>query len=258
MQPVHRILEPAICITIQGAKCAIVGENRYVYREGQAFIVTVEVPCHYTVPVASPTHPYLGLLIKLDRAYTQEVIEELGIRLKHASDDSARGAFVLDLSPQLLDCALRSVRLLDTPEAIPMLYPGIMREICYWLLAGPGGDQIVHITMANGYDRRVIQAIQRLRDKFSEPILVEDLASAAGMSPATFHRRFKSVTSMSPLQYQKQLRLLEARRLMTAGNTNVESVAFKVGYVSASQFSREYTRMFGKSPRRDISTWRSS
>jgi transcriptional regulator GlxA family with amidase domain len=133
-----------------------------------------------------------------------------------------------------------------------------MREICYWLLTGPGGEQIVHTTITNGHERRVIEAIHQLRDRFNEPVRVEDLAVHAHMSPATFHRQFKSVTSMTPLQYQKQLRLLEARRLMIANNANVETAAFQVGYESSSQFSREYTRMFGKPPRRDISALRFS
>ena len=123
-----------------------------------------------------------------------------------------------------------------------------MREICYWLLTGPGGEQIVHTTITNGHERRVIEAIHRLRDRFDQPVRIEDLAISAHMSPATFHRQFKSVTSMTPLQYQKQLRLLEARRLMIASNANVETAAFQVGYESPSQFSREYTRMFGTPP----------
>jgi transcriptional regulator GlxA family with amidase domain len=139
-----------------------------------------------------------------------------------------------------------------------MLYPGIIREICYWLLTSSACDQIVDFAMVNVHDSRVLRAIRHLRDKFSDQIRVEELASAVGMSPATFHRQFKSVTSMSPLQYQKQLRLLEARRLMMTSNFNVEGVAFEVGYLSVSQFSREYSRMFGKPPRRDMSTCRLS
>jgi AraC-like DNA-binding protein len=252
-QPSHRIFKPALCITVQGAKWATFGDKRYDYRAGQALVVSVEMPSRGTVSAASPTDPFLGLVIEFDRAIMQDVMEELGMRLKPSGGEKARAAFVTDLSSQLADCALRGVRLLETPEAIPTLYPGIMREICYWLLTGPGGDQIVHTTMANGHERRVLEAIHALRDRFSEAIHVEDLAVTARMSPATFHRQFKSVTSMTPLQYQKQMRLLEARRLMIASNANVETAAFQVGYESASQFSREYTRMFGRSPRRDVS-----
>jgi AraC-like DNA-binding protein len=256
--PAHRIFKPALCITVQGAKWATFGEKRYDYRAGQALVVSVEMPSRGTVSAASPSEPFLGLVIELDLAIMQELMEELGMRVKAAGNEKARGAYVTDLSSQLLDCALRSMRLLEAPEAIPILYPGLMREMCYWLLTGPGGEQIVHTTITNGHERRVIEAIHHLRDRFNEPVRVEDLAIHAHMSPATFHRQFKSVTSMTPLQYQKQLRLLEARRLMIASNANVETAAFQVGYESSSQFSREYTRMFGKPPRRDISALRFS
>jgi hypothetical protein len=145
-QPSHRIFKPALCITVQGAKWATFGEQRYDYRAGQALVVSVEMPSRGTVSAASPTEPFLGLVIKFDRAIMQDVMEELGMRLKPSGSEKARGAFVTDLSSQLADCALRGVRLLETPEAIPTLYPGIMREICYWLLTEPGGDQIVHMT----------------------------------------------------------------------------------------------------------------
>ncbi len=257
-RPSHRIFKPALCITLQGAKWVIFGERRFDYRAGQALVVSVEMPSLGTVSAASPMEPYLGIVIEFDLAIMQEVIEQLGGYVKLSEVDQARGALVMDLSRPLIDCALRSLRLLDTPQAIPLLYPGIMREICYWLLTGPNGEQIVQITMANGHEHRVIQAIHQLRERFSEPVRIEELADIARMSPATFHRQFKSITSMTPLQYQKQLRLLEARRLMVSSNANVETAAFQVGYESPSQFSREYTRMFGRSPRRDISALRSA
>ncbi len=210
------------------------------------------MPSRGTVSAASLTAPFLGLVLEFDRAILQDVMEELGIHLKPSAGEKAHGAFVIQLTRPLGDCALRAVHLLETPEAIPALYPGILREICYWLLTGPGGDQIVHMTLTHGQERRVFEAIHHLRDRFTEPIRIDDLAVTARMSSATFHRQFKSVTSMTPLQYQKQLRLLEARRLLLDTNASVETAAFQVGYESASQFSREYTRTFGKSPRRDI------
>ena len=250
--PSHRIFRPALCITLQGAKWATFGDKRYEYSAGQALVVSVEMPSRGTVSAASRKEPFLGIAIEFDRAVMQGVLEELGRPLRPAGNEKARSVFVIRMNHQLADCALRAVRLLDTPDAIPMLYPAIMREICYWLLTGPGGDQIVPRTMTNGRERRVLEAIHHLRDRFSESIRVDDLAVSARMSAATFHRQFKSVTSMTPLQYQKQLRLLEARRLMLTSSANVETAAFQVGYESASQFSREYTRMFGKSPRRDV------
>lgn len=257
VQPVRRASGLAMCLTVQGAEWEMIGTRRCDYRAGQAFIFSVEERSRCTAPLASKMNPYLGLVIELDRAYLQQMIEELGTSARPVDPSVSCGGFVLDLSRQLLDCVLRSIRLLNTPKAIPMLYPGIMREICYWLLTGPACEQIVDLAKT-AYDKRVLEAIQHLRGYFSSQIRVEELANAAGMSPATFHRQFKSVTSMSPLQYQKQLRLLEARRLMIVNALNVESVAYEVGYVSASQFSREYSRMFGMSPRRDMSTSRSA
>lgn len=251
-QPSHRIYRPALCITLQGAKWAAFGDKRFVYRAGQALVVSVEMPSRGSVSAASPTEPFLGLVVEFDRAILQDVMEELGMHLKPSGSERARGAFVIDMTSPLVDCALRAVRLLEIPKAIPALYPGILRELCYWLLTGPGGDQIVHMTLTHGQERRVFEAIHHLRDRFTEAIRIDDLAVTAGMSTSTFHRQFKSVTSMTPLQYQKQLRLLEARRLMLTSNTSVETAAFQVGYESASQFSREYSRIFGKSPRRDI------
>jgi AraC-like DNA-binding protein len=246
-------------MTLQGTKWATFDEKRYRFAAGQALMVAVDIPSRGTVTVASPARPYLGIAMGLDFVIMQEVAEEIKMPLAVSGKPKARGAFVLSLSRQLVDCAQHAIGLLDTPEAIPTLYPGIMREVCYWLLKGPGGDQVSQIMiMANGHDQRIIQAIHTLRDKLSESTHVTELALAANMSSATFHRQFKSVTGMTPVQYQKQLRLHEARRLMIFGSATVESAALEVGYASASQFSREYSRMFGASPRRDASSWRHS
>jgi transcriptional regulator GlxA family with amidase domain len=170
--------------------------------------------------------------------------------------DLGRGALVTDLNGQLIDCTLRTLRLLETPKAIPILYPAIMREICYWLLTGPHGGEVMRMTLANSHAQRVVRAIHTLRDRFAEPIRIDELASIARMSPSAFHRQFKAITAMTPLQYQKQLRLLEARRLIVTEAANVETAAFQVGYESPSQFSREYSRMFGAPPRRDVAALR--
>jgi len=258
-RPAQCLIEPALCMSLEGAKWATFGEKCYKYEAGQALVVAVDLPSRGTVSVASSKKPYLGLVMELNFAIMQKVAEEIELPLTVSGKPNARGAFILELNRQLVDCAQHAVRLLKTPEAIPILYPGIMREVCYWLLTGPGGAQISQLMMmANGHDQRVIQAIHNFRDQLSEAIHVEDLALAANMSPTTFYRHFKSITGMAPLQYQKQLRLHEARRLMIFSNAMVESAAHEVGYASVSQFSREYTRMFGTSPRRDVSTWRRS
>ena len=258
-QPALCTIRPALCITIQGEKCATFGEKSYDYGKGQGLVVTVEMPSRGTVCAASRTEPYLGLVVELDFTILQQVAEEVGPHLRSETKSKACGAFTLPLNSHLLNCALRAVRLAETPDAIATLYPGIMREICYWLLIGPDGNQIRHVMMmANSHDHRVMQAVHHLRDRFREPIQVEELAQVAHMSATTFHRQFKSLTAMAPLQYQKQLRLLEARRMMVSGDANVENAAYEVGYASASQFSREYTRMFGTPPSRDASAWRVS
>jgi len=249
--PNHLIFKPALCMVVQGAKWAIFGDRRFDYRAGQALVVSVEMPALGTVAEASPTEPYLGIIIEFDLAVMRQVMGQLNTP-PEASNKVGQGVFVTDFDGPLEDCALRMVRLLDTPEAIPVLYPTIMREICYWLLTGPHGSDIVKMTLTNSHAQQVISAIHLLRDRFAEPVRITELASVAQMSPSAFHRQFKAITSMTPLQYQKRLRLLEARRLMVSHAMNVETAAFQVGYESPSQFSREYSRMFAMSPRRDV------
>lgn len=247
----YHICKPALCIVVQGAKWTMFGETRFNYHAGQAMVVSVEMPAFSTIVEASPSEPYLGVIIELDLALMREIIDSLDA-LPEMTDDVDRSVFVTDFDGPLADCALRMMRLLETPRAISILYPTIMREICYWLLTGPHGGDIVKMTLTNNHAQRVIRAIHSLRDRFAEPVRIEELALVAQMSPSAFHRQFKAITSMTPLQYQKQLRLLEARRLMVTDAANVETAAFQVGYESPSQFSREYSRMFGMSPRRDI------
>jgi AraC-like DNA-binding protein len=253
----HLIYKPALCIVVQGTKWTTFGDRQYEYRAGQALVVTVEMPAFGTVAEASQSKPYLGVIIEFDLGLMREVMESLD-PLPSGSSDRGRGVFVTNFDGPLADCARRMVRLLETPQAIPFLYPTIMREICYWLLSGPHGGDVIAMTMAKSHTRCILSAIHSLRGHFSEPIRIEELASAAQMSPSAFHRQFKSITSMTPLQYQKQLRLLEARRLMVADEANVETAAFQVGYESPSQFSREYSRMFGMPPRRDAASLRNA
>lgn len=250
-QPHYLVYKPALCIVVQGAKWAMFGDRRLDYRAGQALVVSVEMPALGTVCEASPSEPYLGVIIEFDLSAMREVRDSLETPPTGGGERS-RGIFVTDFAGPLADCALRMVRLLDTPAAIPILYPALMREICYWLLSGPHGAEVMSMTLASSHTRCVLDAIHALRDRFSEPVRIEELASVARLSPSAFHRQFKSITSMTPLQYQKQLRLMEARRLMLAEEANVETAACQVGYESASQFSREYSRLFGLPPRRDV------
>jgi AraC-like DNA-binding protein len=249
--PSHMIFRPAMCIVAQGAKWATFGDNRLEYSAGQALVIGVETPSIGRVVEASPGEPCLVLAFELDLAIMRSVAEGLDTP-PIASGEPGRGVFVTDFQGPLADCALRLVRLLDTPKAIPTLHPIIMREICYWLLTGPHGGDVARLTLANGPSRRVISAMHSLRNRFKEAVRIAELAAVAQMSPSAFHRQFKALTSLTPLQYQKQLRLLEARRLMVSRAFNVEAAAFEVGYESPSQFSREYTRMFGVPPKRDV------
>lgn len=249
--PSHMISRPAMCIVAQGAKWATFGGNRLEYRAGQALVVGVETPSTGRVVEASPGEPCLVLAFELDLAMIRSVAEGLDTPPR-ASGEPGRGVFVTDFQGPIADCALRLVRLLDTPKAIPTLYPGIMREICYWLLTGPHGGDVARLTLKTSPSQRVIHAMNSLRSRFSEAVRIEDLAEVAHMSSSAFHRQFKALTSLTPLQYQKQLRLLEARRLMISCALNVESAAFEVGYASPSQFSRDYSRMFGAPPKRDL------
>ncbi len=248
--PSHRILKPALCVVVQGAKWTTFGNKRYDYRAGQALVVSLEMPSHGRVVEATTGKPYLGVVVEFDLTAMREVLEGLGDLPQPSS--VAGGVFVTDFDGPMAECVLRLVHLLDTPKAIAALYPSIMRELCYWLLAGPCGGDIARVVLANGHDRRVLAAIQSLRARFTEPVRIEDLAGIARMSPSAFHRQFKALTAMTPLQYQKRLRSLEARNRMMADAVTAEAVAFQVGYESPSQFSREYTRLFGASPRRDV------
>ena len=217
-------------------------------------VVTVEMPSRGAVSAASPGEPFLGFVLVLDLAVLHDLTEQMQSHpsRNHAPSTLPAAICVVDLSVEALNCLSRAMQLLDSPEAIPILYPGLQRELFYWLLAGAGGSQIMQSVSASSHEKRLMIAIHELKRRFAEPLPVAELAAIAGMSSATFHRHFKATTAMSPLQYQKELRLLEARRLMLTSGANVDTAATQVGYESASQFSREYARMFGRSPRRDM------
>lgn len=247
----HMLYKPALCITVQGEKTAVFGDQCHRYGAGQALLVSVEIPGFGTVTEASPDKPFLGIILELDLAILHTVASELA-NPPRVSEGIGSGVFVTDFDGPLKDCTLRMLRLLATPSAIPVLYPAIMREIAYWLLCGPHGAGVARMTLSSHHEHRILQAIHHLREHFAESVRIGELADVARLSPSAFHRRFKAVTAMTPLQYQKQLRLLEARRLMMAGAANVEDAAFQVGYESPSQFTREYGRMFGMPPRRNV------
>ena len=248
--PSHLVHVPTLCVVVRGAKQTTVGERTHTYRAGQALVVTVDVPGVSVITEASPRAPYLSVVLRLDPLAMAEVLD--GLDAPPAADAPQAGVFVLDLGEALMDCVLRAVRLLDTPDAVPLLYPGLQREVAYRLLTDPRGADVAALAARSGPTPGVARAVHALRDRFAETVRVDELAAAAGLSPSAFHRRFKALTAMTPLQYQKRLRLMEARRLMLTDATTAEAAARAVGYESASQFSREYARAFGAPPRRDV------
>lgn len=248
--PNHIIQNPALCIVLQGSKWTMFGEQRYDYRPGQALVVSIQMPAIGRVVEASPDKPFLGVVIELDFAIMREVLEEIEPPTPILKREN-RSVFVMDFEGPVAECALRYVRLLETPAAIPMLAAATMRELGYWLLTGPNGGEIYQVALSGGMPQRMVEVLHLLRHNYAEPMRVEDLARAASMSPSAFYQRFRALTGTTPVQYQKQVRLLEARRLLLHTEENVDAVAAKVGYESASQFSREYARTFGNPPRRD-------
>jgi AraC-like DNA-binding protein len=245
--PHHVLYRPALCVVVQGAKQVAHGEDVLDYGEMQSLVVSLEMPALGHVTEASPERPYYGINLDFDLGLLREVLDRLENPPRPRAD-SGPAIFLGEVEGRLAESLLRLIRLLDTPEAIPVLGPAALREIYYWLLTGPDGIGIARLALAEGNTQRIARAMTLLRDNFTRPIRVAELAEAAGMSPSSFHEHFKALTAMTPLQYQKQLRLLEAQRLMVAGDTDAARAAYRVGYESASQFSREYARMFGAPP----------
>lgn len=247
----HFVYQPSLCITLQGAKQMHVGDEMLHYGPMQCLVVSMDIPACGRIVAASPVEPFVGIAIGLDVVMMREVLEQLDTP-PVPSERTGRGMFVADVEGPLADCVMRMVRLTDTPKAIPILYPALMREFYYWLLSGPNGAELCKQAMPDSHMERIAKAIHLLRNNFAQTLRVEQLAEVANMSASSFHQHFKALTLMTPLQFQKQLRLLEARRLMTADAINVAEAAYQVGYESASQFSREYSRAFGVAPKRDV------
>ncbi len=260
----HGVSEPMLAIVVQGKKAALLGEEAYYYGAAQYLVVSVDLPISGFIVEATPDRPYLGFKLDLDPHQLCDLITAQSSAdswceaIASQRVTSVRGFFVSTADVRLLDCALRLIRLLDTPQDIPILAPMIIREIYYRLLIGEQGEAVRQIATSGSNMQRIASVLSLIKADFAQPMRVEDLAEQASMSPSSFHYHFKEVTSMSPLQYQKQLRLLEARRLMLTENSDASNAAYQVGYESSSQFSREYSRMFGAPPIRDIERLRTA
>ncbi|HYH83468.1 MAG TPA: AraC family transcriptional regulator [Longimicrobium sp.] len=249
-EPAHVLQEPAVYVVVQGRKQVTLGDAVYVYDRSRYLAVSVELPVVSNVLEASPDEPYLCMTLTVDPRELAALIVETG-RQAPRDDQDGRALYVSRLRPPLLDGLLRLVRLLDAPEEIPVLAPLILREVNYRLLQSEQFGRLAQMAIGDGRLRRVSGAIAWIKDHFAEPLQVEALASRVHMSPSALHHHFKAATALSPIQYQKRLRLQEARRLLLSGAPSADSVAYEVGYASASQFSREYARLFGQPPRRD-------
>jgi AraC-like DNA-binding protein len=252
--PRSAIQTPALGLIAQGSKRVFVGGEEYAYDPLHYMVTSVDLPAVGQVTVASPTQPYLGLKLDLDVDSIVELIQDEKLP-PVAHTDASRGMFVNKLSATMLDAVLRLIRLIDTPDDISILAPLVKREILYRLLRNGQGTRLRQMALQDSQTQRVTKAIRLLRENFAQSIRVESIAKDVHMSVSALHHQFKAVTAMSPLQYQKQLRLQEARRLMLFGDIDVAMAAHRVGYESASQFSREYSRFFGAPPLRDRRRW---
>ncbi|MDF5738530.1 MULTISPECIES: AraC family transcriptional regulator [unclassified Nostoc] len=248
---IHSVSIPAFCAIAQGSKEVLLGSDRYQYDPMHYLLATVELPIVSQILEASKEQPYLSLRLDLDPTLVGSVMVEAGYSSSRSPAD-VKAIDVSSLNANLLDAVVRLVRLLDSPAEAHVLAPLIKREIIYRLLMGEQGNRLRHIAVLGGYTYHIARAVERLRKDFNEPLRIENIAREMGMSVSGFHHHFKSVTAMSPLQFQKQLRLQEARRLMLGENLDATSAAYRVGYDDASHFNREYKRLFGSPPMRDV------
>lgn len=246
----HSIYRPLVCLVLQGAKHLTVGLEKRVVSTGQSIVVTADMPVAGRIMEASPSAPYLAIAVELEMTILRDVALQLGgAHPQRASRTPALLAEETDA--EILSCVSRLMRLLDRPEAIPLLRPAILWELHYWLLSGQHGVTLRTLAAPEGHARRLAAAIAILRQEYRSRVSVERLAAATAMSFTAFHKHFKSMTSLTPGQYQKRLRLIEARRLMLDEGRSATSAAFEVGYESVPQFTREYSRMFRMPPKRD-------
>lgn len=248
-QALHR---PAVCLIAQGAKRVALENEVYAYDPQRVLVFSVELPISAQVTLASPAQPYTCFRLDIDPVEIADLVMQGAASSGAHSEEAGRGLFLTSATPELLDAVLRLMRLTRTPRDIPLLAPLAVREILVRLLGSSEGPRLAGIGKAEAHVSRIAKAIAWLKEKHAEPLRIEDLANRVHMSTSSFSQRFREVTSMSPLQFQKHLRLQEARRLMLAEGTDAATTSLKVGYQSPSQFSREYARRFGAPPARDV------
>lgn len=251
MTPDSSLYEPSFAFIIKGAKRVVLGNETYVYDQDHFLLTAVGLPTIVQVLDASASAPYLSLKLDIDLDMARELIAEVD-QLGSPAEGNGTGIAIGPVTPELANAALRLLDLLDEPRDIPILARFIQREILYRIVTGPVGGRLRHAVEVGTQTNRVSAAIRWLRDHFDQPARIETLADVAGMGESTLHHHFRALTAMSPLQYQKHLRLHEARRMMIADRIDAGSAALRVGYASVTQFNREYRRLFGAPPKTDV------
>jgi AraC-like DNA-binding protein len=244
----YAISKPLVALVVQGQKRVTMGSDVFDFGAGDSLVITADVPTISQITEASVGRPYYSLVLDLDQA----LLTDLSVEMKLAPVADAAPIRTEPTDTEVGDAAYRLLHLLDRPASLAILRTQLLREVHYWLLAGRHGSAIRRLGWADGNIQRVAKAVAVLRADFAQPLPIEKLAAVAGMSVSSFHQHFRQVTSLSPLQFQKQLRLIEARRLMVAKGASASTAAYDVGYESVPQFTREYRRMFGMPPVRDV------
>ncbi len=253
--PASGMYEPSICLIAQGAKRLLLGDDTYVYDAHHFLITSVDLPTVWQIIEASREKPCLGLMLKLDQREISQLMVDSHLPPPR-TQQSSRGMAIGEVTLPLLTAFQRLIDLLAEPRDIPILAPIIQREISYRLLVGDQGARLRQMASAGSQSHQIARAIDWLKSNFTQPLRIDDLAAQVNMSTSTFHHHFRALTAMSPLQYQKWLRLNDARRLMLTERLDATAAAFQVGYESPSQFSREYSRLFGAPPLRNITSLR--
>src|SRR6266536_4651223 len=256
-EPVHGVAIPAVCVMAECSKGIYLGEEYYRYDPGHYLLATVELPIVIQISEASKERPHLSLRLNLDPAIVGSVMVEAGLPSARGQV-GAKAIAVSPLDAGLLDTVVRLVRLVDSPTEARILMPLVTREIVYRLLMGAQSDRLRHLAALGGATNRIAKALERIRSDYDKPLRIESLARDLGMSVSGFHAQFKAVTAMSPLQFQKQTRLQEARRLMFGEDLDAASAGLRVGYDDASYFNREYKSVFGAPPMRDVQQLRAA
>ncbi|GED32453.1 AraC family transcriptional regulator [Brevibacillus centrosporus] len=254
---IHSIHEPALCIVAQGKKVMMLGNETYLYDPTSYLVVSLQLPVSGQVLEASSERPYLCLRLNFDKQRIFDLVKQ-SVKSSQKTSDSQRALFISKMNRILIDAVVRLIRLLDTPEDIPVMAPLITQEILYRILKEEQGLSMKQFAMIGSHAERIAKVVQMIEGEYNQPLHIASLSAAVNMSPSSLHHHFKEITAMSPLQYQKQVRLQEARRILLTEAVEAADAGFQVGYESPSQFNREYARMFGMPPMRDIKRLRDS